>query len=1260
MYNSGTGTDIRQWSTPYVVADVRPYPLGSSSPTGVAVRMFHSSDVTLGAGGLFDVGSATPFAQTVVTSSVGTVLDPSAPGSTIAGQAIQVQASGSAIASRNWQFTRVGGNWALQRGLQGGGTSAKSVYTHVVTTDVPTQDRIVLRQTYDADTQSIVERSVDRWRTFAWGQERIEHRHGPVGNERVEKWSYYDNAQTDTVNYGRVRLHVHPDSGWTHFQYDASGRPITIISQFKSNLGENQPIAVLEAQNWVTQRLYSQVNIDGDSVPEEVEETVRRLQGLVVSRSFAILFSDTGFARVPQAGGGGRRWSINLAAPNSVADVPAYLTALASMTSWAGQNDRISETITQASSPYRVLSTLSSTGACSWRSYGSAAGVFERVTSYSGHFSPAATNSLRDYTIYTTDRNERGTTLSAKTVQVTPTGTEVVTSHMAVPGGTATPPQNIDVFGRALAMQDQLTDLTRTMTYGCCGVDSETDPLSGTTRYVYDELGRRTIAEKQVNATDWLGSRVAYDAADRVVTTWRRSTQGTSAPFEQLESRAGFDSAGRMLWSRNALNTSADQTDYEYGEVPFAGAPGQTVRVETRRLPSPGLDGQGQPLPRPEAVRYVYMDGSTHSVIGTAVRPTMHDHGVTPVQGASGYGMVYSVRFGNQANNWSQWVREYSDSLGRTVLIEKPTEGSAIAQEVFEHFAQGRRQQHTDADGVRSISASGVGQDDAVAVLGSAPPAGIDLSGRWSISVQDVDADGVIDWNAGLDRITINRSFPSVMQIGGAPGIEGQESVQVEIAENPNDPETFRVLEVARSKAAATGFRSEQIERGRVSRSLVVPNTTAKTVVTTTTAPTGAMSISTNVYGRTTRSEQRLAPKPPNTIGDWAGAAVPEYDQWGRTIKSHFLRTEVATLNGPDDDVTETAFDVLDRPYQRIEPAADPVNAPTLRRTTVIAYDRLGRSISETNIAPTGPAFNTTTTYTYWPTGEIKSVRGAGANPVDYYYDDLGRMTDLVTYQDAANTGSTAVTNWLYHPQTGRLLAKQYHGGDQEQYTYSPAGRLAGKTNARGIGTTYTYGTTALPSSGRLSKIDYADATPDVSFTHDRRGRVNKIVDASGTRTLTLADDGRATDEEITAGVLAGVRTSSTFTPIAGTTFSTVRTAHDVRVGTSIKSSVRFGYDDDERVNRVFKSGVLGDLNAGADVQYTFDPLHGQVLTSTSRKLVSGSGLGGTFADRLSGVRSYDRLGRLTAIEWSQQPVTVVVARDEYQVRLGSAAASNV
>ena len=64
-------------------------------------------------------------------------------------------------------------------------------------------------------------------------------------------------------------------------------------------------------------------------------------------------------------------------------------------------------------------------------------------------------------------------------------------------------------------------------------------------------------------------------------------------------------------------------------------------------------------------------------------------------------------------------------------------------------------------------------------------------------------------------------------------------------------------------------------------------------------------------------------------------------------------------------------------------------------------------------------------------------------------------------------------------------------------YAYADSGRLATRTNARGIVTTYAY-----DAWGQLLSVDYADTTPDIAYTYDAMGRQTSATDAAGITTF--------------------------------------------------------------------------------------------------------------------------------------------------------------
>jgi len=86
----------------------------------------------------------------------------------------------------------------------------------------------------------------------------------------------------------------------------------------------------------------------------------------------------------------------------------------------------------------------------------------------------------------------------------------------------------------------------------------------------------------------------------------------------------------------------------------------------------------------------------------------------------------------------------------------------------------------------------------------------------------------------------------------------------------------------------------------------------------------------------------------------------------------------------------------------------------------------------------------------YFLTGELQQTSGARTYPVVYTYDYAGRMATMTTWTNFSASQGAAVTTWNYSATRGWLTSKQYADGNGPAYTYTPGGRLASRTCARG------------------------------------------------------------------------------------------------------------------------------------------------------------------------------------------------------------------
>jgi RHS repeat-associated protein len=222
------------------------------------------------------------------------------------------------------------------------------------------------------------------------------------------------------------------------------------------------------------------------------------------------------------------------------------------------------------------------------------------------------------------------------------------------------------------------------------------------------------------------------------------------------------------------------------------------------------------------------------------------------------------------------------------------------------------------------------------------------------------------------------------------------------------------------------------------------------------------------------------------------------YDALGR------LLTTTDSRDGPT-DYTYYADDALETV------TAPPEAAGVARRVTHYAYTPLGQQDIIT-LPDTKTVDND-----YWPTGELKKVRGAGQYAQDYEYTAQGRLWKLTT--------TSGVTEWTYHPGNvagaGQLKEKIHADGTKQQYTYTTAGRILTKTNARGQVASYFY-TTQL---GEVTDVTYSDPnTPALHYTYDRLGRTKSGQLGALTRARHHDAFGRPQWEKFTGGTHQAVR----------------------------------------------------------------------------------------------------------------------------------------
>src|SRR5439155_5122098 len=115
-----------------------------------------------------------------------------------------------------------------------------------------------------------------------------------------------------------------------------------------------------------------------------------------------------------------------------------------------------------------------------------------------------------------------------------------------------------------------------------------------------------------------------------------------------------------------------------------------------------------------------------------------------------------------------------------------------------------------------------------------------------------------------------------------------------------------------------------------------------------------------------------------------------------------------------------------------------------------------------------------------------------------------GRLKTMTTWTNFTARQGAAVTTWNYDAYRGFMTNKTYASTTGPSYSYTPAGRL--KTRAWARGTTCTYATNA---AGDISTTTYTDATPALTYTYDRLGRLKQVDQGTNVTTLTYDDAGQ-------------------------------------------------------------------------------------------------------------------------------------------------------
>jgi len=195
-------------------------------------------------------------------------------------------------------------------------------------------------------------------------------------------------------------------------------------------------------------------------------------------------------------------------------------------------------------------------------------------------------------------------------------------------------------------------------------------------------------------------------------------------------------------------------------------------------------------------------------------------------------------------------------------------------------------------------------------------------------------------------------------------------------------------------------------------------------------------------------------------------------------------------------------------------------------------------------------------------------------------------------------------TTWNYDANRGFLISKIYADSNGTTYSNNVGGKIVRRTWARGITADYTYN-----NAGEMTAMNYSDATPDLSYTYDRRGRRTSVTQGTNLVNIAYNDVGQVASEANVGGLLNGITVTNVYDSVFRRSSLQVLTN-----GVSIQS-ISYTYDNGLRLKTV------SDGTNSAEYVYL-----------ANANLITNIVFKRTTTTVMTTSRQYDNLDRLTSI----------------------------
>ena len=748
-----------------------------------------------------------------------------------------------------------------------------------------------------------------------------------------------------------------------------------------------------------------------------------------------------------------------------------------------------------------------------------------------------------------------------------------------IKNGTSASPEGIaneSTWQRTVTVDGDLV-LTQTLIYD--GTDSP--PIVANTTYTtsYDdpETGWRT--ETATDLSGRIVSEDVYSSDDQLVESTGETGTTTAYTYDDYgrtatETRAGitttyaYDALDRVEGTTitpegatsPALTTS--KTYYPTGEIHT-----QTDVNGLTYIYAYTNGGRTVTLTRPDGSTEItdsYLDGQRKSVTGTGVVASHYDYSV---DASTGY---FVARESVGSSGSPRWIESVTDWDGRVVEERQPAYSGANQVTGYEYNSLGQLWKVTRT-GLAPVLYT---YND----LGDRLRQGVDLNGNDELDVASAEpisetiSDYLLENGVWYSR-TIGRSW-----LANGVGTATDVSIQ---------------------KTRLNGFSSTTLSE--ITTTDVYGD---DTVVTTTVDRANA------TVTQTTDSPDTVRDAVSITIDGRLNSVIDPYIPDGENATTSYTYDELGrqeTVTDPLSSTTTFTYYSGTNQIKTVEPVIGAITEYVYREQGEAGAGQVESVLTK---SADGSETLSQIDYAYDALGRQTGQSGSGTYSVGYGYDSTyGDQTTMITYRE----GDGDTTTWTYQPSTGLLTRKEYADEKGTDYTYYDNALLATRVWERGITTTYTY-----DDAGQLDLTDYSDATPDVDWTYNRAGRLIGVTDATGTYTLTYADDGQLATETVSGGLLDGLSLTNTY-PSHGN-----REDLTVSLGTNNLVAQSYGYHA--------STGRLDTVTDKDPDQLTTTRSMATYAYKPSSNLVESITLNNETSDVLVRTTQYDALGRVDVV----------------------------